>query len=133
MAGFGYRNHAHPLVGLITLERAFMLTGEPPLYELKALAVDLRRNKAEGWSVVLGSNEIIVRPKDRTAGKFSITLGKLCCVSFFSRELNYWNKGKYFNPNVSLSASIKEWMESEAAEPLKHVESNWKEFSTEFK
>ena len=101
-----------------------MLTGETPLYDLKALAKDLRRTKPEGWSVVLGSNEIIVRPKDRTAGKFRISLYKRYCVSFFSHELNYWNKYKYFNPNISLAASIKEWMESEAAEPLKHVDSD---------
>jgi hypothetical protein len=91
--------------------------------ELKSLALDLRRNKPEGWSVVLGSNEINVRPKDRTTGKFSITIYELYCVMFFSRELNIWTKTKYFNFNASLAASIQEWMESAAAEPLKYDKS----------
>ena len=100
---------------------------EDPANDLKSLANDLRRIKLEGWSVVLGSYEIVVRPKDRTAGKFSITLREECCVMFFSRELNIWNKSRYFKIDVSLAASIKDWMESEAAEPLKRVESNWRE------
>ena len=97
--------------------------------ELKTLAKDLRRIKPEGWSVVLGSNEIIVRPKDRTTGKFSISFvpNEQCCVTFFSRELNHWNKTKYFNPNVSLAGSIKDWMESAAAEPLECVRGDWEE------
>jgi len=75
--------------------------------------------KAEGWSVVLGLNEIIARPKDRT-GKFSIIFvrGVGCSVACFSRELNFWNKRKYFNSDVSLAASINDWMLSAAADPL---------------
>jgi hypothetical protein len=93
---------------------------EPTEARLKTLAHELRRMKSEGWSVVLSANEIIVRPQDRTAGKFSITFvsGAKCVVSFFSRELNYWNKSKYFDPNASLAEPIKEWMESAATEPL---------------
>jgi len=105
-----------------------MLDWKDPLSEsvdawLKNLAHDLRRIKADGWSVVFSSNEIIVRPKDRAAGKFSISVvaDKRCAVSFFSRELNYWNKSKYFDPNAPLAGAIKEWMESEAVEPLKVV------------
>ena len=101
---------------------------EDPANDLKTLAHVLRRIKPEGWSVVLGSYQIIVRPKDRTTGKFSIYfLDEKCVVSFFSRELNIWNKGKYFKRDVSLATSLKEWMESEAAEPLKRVESDWGE------
>lgn len=97
--------------------------------ELKTLAQDLRRIKAEGWSVFLGNNQIIVRPKDRTTGKFRIRFvpHEKCSVMFFARELNYWNKSKYFDPGVSLAASIKEWMESAAAKPLERVESDWTE------
>ena len=106
-----------------------MLKREDPSNELKNLVKDLRRIKPEGWSVVLGSNEIIVRPKDRTTGKFSVSFvrDKVCCVMFFSRELNYWNKSKYFNLDMSLAGSIKEWMESAGAEPLEHVRSDWTE------
>ena len=78
-----------------------MLKHEGPSIELKTLANYLRRIKPEGWSVVLGSDEIIVRPKDRTTGKFRIIVrDKVCSVMFLSRELNYWNKRNYFNPNV---------------------------------
>jgi hypothetical protein len=60
-------------------------------------------------------------------GKFRIIVrDNLCSVMFFSRELNYWNKSNYFNLDVSLAASIKEWMESAAAEPLKRDESDWR-------
>ena len=99
---------------------------------LKTIAQDLRRIKPDGWSVVLGSNYIIVRPKDRTTGKFRITFvgGQVCSAMFFSRELNYWNKRQYFKSNVSVAATIKEWMECAAAEPLKRDESDWKEFLT---
>jgi hypothetical protein len=102
------------------------LTG-PVETRLKTLAHDLRRLKPEGWSVVLSANEIIVRPQDRTAGKFSITFvsGAKCAVSFFSRELNCWNKSKYFDPNASLAGPIKEWMESAATEPLKIDNADW--------
>jgi hypothetical protein len=41
---------------------------------------------------------------------------------FFSRELNYWNKCKHFNADISLAASLTEWMQSAAAEPLKRVD-----------
>jgi hypothetical protein len=97
---------------------------------LKILADNLRRTKAEKWSVVLSGNEIIVRPKDRTLGKFSITFGRedVCNVSFFSRALNYWNKGKYFHVNDSLAAEVKAWMESEAAEPLKAFRDDWRKY-----
>lgn len=105
-----------------------MLKREDPSNELKTLAQELRRIKPEGWSVILGANGIIVRPKDRRTGKFSISFGanEKCSVMFFSRELNYWNKSKYFIPDVSLAASLKEWMESAAAEPLERVESDWR-------
>ena len=91
---------------------------------LKTLANDLRRIKPEGWSVVLGSNGIIVRPKDRTTGKFHIVFVRdhVCSAMFFSRELNYWNKCKHFNADISLAASLTEWMQSAAAEPLKRVD-----------
>ena len=47
---------------------------EDPSTDLKTLGKDLRRMKPEGWSVVLGVNSIVVRPKDRATGKFIIDL-----------------------------------------------------------
>ncbi len=103
-----------------------------PLTDLKTLAEDLRRIKTRGWSVVLGANEIIVRPKDRTTGKFGIIFvrNEVCSAMFFSLELNYWNKSKYFRRDGSLAVSLKEWMELAVAEPLTREDSDWKEFFT---
>ena len=91
---------------------------------LKILADGLRVIKPQGWSVILSRNEIIVRPKDRTLGKFSITSVREeeISVAFFSRELNIWNKSKYFSVNDSIALNVKEWMESEVADPLKRVD-----------
>ncbi len=108
-----------------------MLKREDP-NDLKTLAKDLRRSKPEGWSVVLGLGEIIVRPKHRATGKFSISFhrGGVCSAAFFSRELNYWNKRKYFNSDVSLAASLNVWMTSAAAEPLKREKSDYEYWSS---
>ena len=91
---------------------------------LKILADDLRVIKPQGWSVILSRNEIIVRPKDRTLGKFSITSVReeKFYTAFFSRELNIWNKSRYFSDNDSIALNVKEWMESEVADPLKRVD-----------
>ena len=91
---------------------------------LKILADDLRVIKPQGWSVILSRNEIIVRPKDRTLGKFSITSVReeKFSAAFFSRELNIWNKSRYFSDNDSIALNVKEWMESEVADPLKRVD-----------
>lgn len=109
-----------------------MLKWQDPLSEstearIKTLADDLRRMKSKGWSVIFSDNEIIVRPKDRTVGKFSITSSRddLLYATFFSRQLNYWNKSKYFDLNHSVAVTIKEWMELEAADPLKRVRSDF--------
>ncbi len=40
---------------------------------LRGLYDSLRRVRPLGWSVVYGENEIVVRPADRSIGKFSIT------------------------------------------------------------
>ena len=98
--------------------------------DFKSLTNELRHIKPKGWSVVVGLNGLVVRPKDRMTGKFHISFvsADKCCAAFFSRELNYWNKYKYFDPNVSLAVSLKEWMESAAADPLKR-ESDWSEDS----
>lgn len=115
-----------------------MLKWQDPLNEvidnrLRALAEELRRIKPEKWSAILSANEIIVRPRDRALGKFSITFvrDELCAVSFFSRELNYWNKGKYFEVNDSLAMDIKSWMESESTKPLKEVREDWRKYVRE--
>src|SRR5262245_8241068 len=106
-----------------------MLKWQDPLNEqtesaLRNLANDLRVIKMQGWSVIFSENEVVVRPEDRTIGKFSITSTRdgRFSAGFFSRELNIWNKRKYFEANGSAAGSVKEWMESEVADPLKRVD-----------
>ena len=90
---------------------------------LEALAGDLRRIKSKGWSVVFSKNEIIVRPEDRSLGKFSIILVKeQFSVSFFSRELNIWSKRAYFPDTSALEVSVREWMESAVLDSNKYVD-----------
>ena len=92
--------------------------------ELKTLANDLGLIKMQGWSVIFSENEVVVRPEDRTIGKFSITSvrdGEFS-VAFFSRELNIWNKRKYFELNGASAVRVKVWMESEVSDPLKRVD-----------
>ena len=89
---------------------------------LEGLADALRRDKSKGWSVIFSKNEVIIRPEDRSLGKFSITSVKgQFSVSFFSRELNVWNKSVYFADTPSLEVSIREWVESAVLDPKKHV------------
>ena len=105
-----------------------MLRWQDPLSQemevmLNALAAHLREIKPQGWSVVFSENEVVVRPEDRTTGKFSITAVRegQFCVAFFSRELNIWNKRDSFAVNHAAAVQIKEWMQSEAVDPLKRV------------
>jgi len=85
-----------------------MLKWQDPLSQkieikLKTLADHLRKIKSQGWSVIFSENEIVVRPGRRAIGKFSIAIvrdGRFS-ISFFSRELNIWNKRKYFEANFS--------------------------------
>ena len=89
---------------------------------LQRLASDLRAIKPSGWSVVFSKNEVIARPPDRKLGKFSITaVGAQFSISFFSRELNIWNKCKHFIVSGTSAEKVKEWMELEIDSPLKRV------------
>lgn len=89
---------------------------------LQMLASDLRAVKSRGWSVLLSKNEVIARPPDRKIGKFSIAvIGERVVVSFFSSQLNIWNKSKYFRLDGATAAKVKEWMEFEIERPMKRV------------
>jgi hypothetical protein len=91
--------------------------------ELNALADHLRQIKPQGWSVVISENEVVVRPEARGIGKFSITVVRedKFCAAFFSRELNIWNKRRYFELSQAVAVRVKEWMQIEASDPLRRV------------
>ena len=57
------------------------------------------------------------------SGRFSITSvgDEEFYADFFSRELKIWNKESYFVANGSVAVIVKAWMESEVADPEKHL------------
>jgi hypothetical protein len=68
------------------------------MHELYGQLISLKPN---GWSVVQGDNELVMRPANRMLGKFSITIspkksGFNYCLSFFSPSLNHWDGYEYF-------------------------------------
>ena len=57
----------------------------------------LMATKPHGWSVVRGDRELVIRPADRTVGKFSITtFNDEFHVAFFSRQLNHWRGNRRY-------------------------------------
>jgi hypothetical protein len=88
--------------------------------EMSALLRELRRAKPAGWSVVAGDRELVLRPKDRSVGKFGITVVKVNAepqfsVGFFSRQGNHWRRHETF-PFVSTSAAaVLSWAEETVA------------------
>lgn len=73
--------------------------------------------------MIFSKNEIIVRPEDRSLGKFSIiSVKEQFSVSFFAQELNIWNKRAYFPDTSGLEVSVREWMESAVLDPNESVE-----------
>src|SRR5437879_3691113 len=77
----------------------------------RSLFEDLKRSKPQGWSVVWGDRQIIVRPEDRELGKFSLTpsTSEQVYVCFFGRPENSWTAAEHF-PASGSATSILTWM-----------------------
>ncbi len=94
---------------------------------LKRLATELRSSRPQGWSLVVRARqydeELVVRPADRSIGKFGIAwfTGRLH-VAFFSRALNSWNKRAHFNDGPNVAIELWEWMLAEAQEPTRRTD-----------
>lgn len=60
---------------------------------MRALMGALKEGKPRGWSVVIGQNELVLRPADRALGRFGITrTGRNHLrIAFHDRALNHWN------------------------------------------
>src|SRR5438132_4363212 len=78
---------------------------------LHALFQDLKRQKPQGWSVVWGEAQIIVRPADRAVGKFFLAQSdaKDVYVSFFRHTANCWTDSESFNVQAG-GEPILNWM-----------------------
>ena len=87
--------------------------------QLMALLRRLLSVKPTGWSCLGGDRELILRPGDRSLGKFSITVSvptSRICMSYFSPSLGHWDGREYF-PFVPDSAeAIVSWAQTKIGE-----------------
>ena len=86
---------------------------------LKSLCLAMRRIKPKGWSVVWRTNEVSVRPADRSLGRFSAIYSERhgYGLSFFCRALGVWNKHRRFQDNSSVVERIVCWMVQAVDDP----------------
>jgi hypothetical protein len=93
---------------------------------LKALADSLRRIKPEGWSIVWRTNEVSIRPSNRSLGRFSVICSERhgYLLSFYSREAGIWNKRRQFACDSMVAEKIVGWMLQAAGDP-KREESDY--------
>ena len=86
---------------------------------LKSLCRAMRHIKPKGWSVVWRTNEVSIRPTDRSLGRFSAIyserLGFL--LSSFCREAGIWNKQRKFSDDSSVAERIVRWMVQAVDDP----------------
>ncbi len=86
---------------------------------LKLLSTAIRDIKPEGWSVVWRTNELSIRPGDRTVGRFSALFSERhgFLLSFFSRQAGIWNKRRQFADPAKAAREIVDWMVRAARDP----------------
>lgn len=84
---------------------------------LRQLAHDLRSRRYRGWSVTVSDeNEIVVRPEDRSVGKFSITCSQgEWQLAFFSRPLNQWSLYLDLPDSPDVAVTLFQKMEEEVS------------------
>lgn len=63
---------------------------------LRALLNELLARKPRGWSAVMSTGELVLRPPDRARGRFSIQFSRdELRIAFFDRALNHWAASRY--------------------------------------
>lgn len=68
--------------------------------------------KPDGWSVVQGDREIIIRSADRGLGKFSVTIfHSEFRIAFFSPSRNHWDGDSHFLSTQDCAGTMLEWAE----------------------
>ncbi len=74
--------------------------------------------------MVFSENELVIRPADRSIGKFSVSFSgaERFRVAFFSRGLNYWNKSAYFGESGNIVAETWNWMSAEVLAPTERTQ-----------
>jgi hypothetical protein len=108
------------------------------LNRMRPLLLELGCVKPVDWSVVWGDREIVVRPSDRSLGKYSITYSndRGFCVGFYSKARGQWLDRQTFSAETAGSvAEILNWMKSCALRQQKinqgKIAKNKKEAKTE--
>lgn len=74
----------------------------------------LSRLKPSGWSAVRGDRQLVLRPSERTLGKFRITMSPSkpeprFCVLFHSRSRSIWIACEYFPLTPASADGILAW------------------------
>lgn len=88
---------------------------------MRALLDRIIAGKPPGWSAVLGDRELVVRPEDRSVGKFSVTVSPgrdpTFRLAFFSATQGRWDARDYYFPLSGESAKpIVAWAVSRLAD-----------------
>ena len=81
---------------------------------MRALLDQVVASKPPGWSAVLGDRELVVRPEDRSLGKFSVTISSpgadpSFCLAFFSATQDRWDAREYFPLSGESAKPIVAW------------------------
>jgi hypothetical protein len=77
---------------------------------LRGLLDGLLARKPRGWSVVMGTGELVLRPPDRARGKFGIRFsGDQLWIAFFALPLNRWCASRYVEWNPNAAEELMSW------------------------
>lgn len=77
---------------------------------LRALLDELLARKPRGWSVVLGTGRLFLRPPDRGQGKFGIQVsGERLWIAFFDRARNRWTASRYVERAPGAAEEMMSW------------------------
>jgi hypothetical protein len=90
----------------------------PQLTAMRALMGEMKHRKPRGWSVVMGQNELVLRPADRGLGRFGITLTRgVLRIAFHDRRLNRWKGGHEVPADApDTAAQLLSWAQRAAAD-----------------
>lgn len=85
---------------------------------MRLLLADVVQAKPRGWSAVMGAGALVLRPADRSRGKFNVSLhGDQFRIRFFDYGLGHW-AARHAVPAVpDAAAALLSWAEAVAGAP----------------
>lgn len=85
---------------------------------LRALLDELLARKPRGWSVVMSTGELALRPPDRARGKFSIQVSRdRLWISFFDPARNGWAASRYVQRGPDAVDELMTWARAICPDP----------------